>query len=297
MRKLLSALILFSSLCCLYSTAFKSNELAQKLERIDRLSADGYVLVEESDFRKLYLDGKIVWEEVMHHVSEDEYSIVRKYADSDMMQIFEYKDGRLVHEATSGSGSENHTYFAYNDGKLVLTTTRIDDEGTSTVSFLRTSADGQVVGVSDNGEIRFLSDDYVYQNGSVIQTVTSGLVVSGEHTVLEDGTILVKENGSDLYYSSDGRILKSVTIESTTIYNYQDNRLLSVETTSGNRRIVENYKDNRAFEQYVYINEELESHTVYNEEGNVTTLYSNGRQIAIVHYKKDNRTVDRIEYN
>lgn len=297
MRKILPALILFSSLCCLYATTFKSNELAQKLEQIDRLSSDGYILVEEGDSRSLYLDGKIVWEEIRYQESEEDYSIIRKYSDSGLTQIFEYKDGRLVHEATSGSGSESHTYYNYNAGKLVLITSRIGDEGSSTISFLRTSADGQVVGVSDNGEIRFLSDDYVYQNGSVIQNVTSSLVVSGEHTVLEDGTILVKENGSELYYSADGRILKSVSGDETTLYNYQDSRLQSIETTSGSRRVVENYKDAKAFEQYVYIDEELESHTVYRDEGNITTLFSKGRQIAVVYYKKDNRTVDRIEYN
>lgn len=297
MRKLLSALILLLSLCCLFATTFKSNELAQKLEQIDQLSSVGYVLVEKGEARSLYLDGRLLWEEYRYQNSDESYLIERKYADSDKSQIFEYKDGRLIHEVSSASGSELHTYYAYSDGKLVLTTTRVDDGETSTLSFLRTASDGQVVGVSDNGQIRFLSDDYIYQNGSVIQNVASGLVISGEHTVLEDGTILVKENGLELYYSSDGRILKSVAVESTTVYNYQDNRLESVETTTGNRRIVENYRDGKAFEQYVYINGELESHTVYSDEGNVTTLYSSGRQIAIVHYKKDNRTIDRIEYN
>ena len=40
----------------------------------------------------------------------------------------------------------------------------------------------------------------------------------------------------------------------------------------------------------------LESRTVFTESGKVQTLYSNGRELATVYYKIDNRTVDRIEY-
>ncbi len=65
----------------------------------------------------------------------------------------------------------------------------------------------------------------------------------------------------------------------------------------GNRIEVENYKDGMAYEILVYVNGDLESRTEYRDEGNISFLYSNGRQIAVVYYMKDNRTVEKIEYN
>ena len=49
-------------------------------------------------------------------------------------------------------------------------------------------------------------------------------------------------------------------------------------------------------EVLVYNEDELISRTEFPDTGKIQTLYSNGRELAVVYYKPDNRTVDRIEY-
>ena len=70
-----------------------------------------------------------------------------------------------------------------------------------------------------------------------------------------------------------------------------------METKDKTSRIVENYGDGTPYDRYEYENEILVSHTVFRDEGIIKTMYSKGRVVAVVYYKKDNRTVDRIEYN
>ena len=80
-------------------------------------------------------------------------------------------------------------------------------------------------------------------------------------------------------------------------YYYEDRKLIRIETSGGDLRSVENYKDGRPFEKLVYEKEVLVSLTEYRTEGNVQYLYRDGRKIATVYYREDNRTVDRIVYN
>ena len=48
----------------------------------------------------------------------------------------------------------------------------------------------------------------------------------------------------------------------------------------------------------IYSNtQEKASRTEYRTEGNIQVLYKNGRKVATVYYRQDNRTVDRIEYD
>ena len=66
--------------------------------------------------------------------------------------------------------------------------------------------------------------------------------------------------------------------------------------TDGDKRTVTIYSEGKESEILDYKDAILESRTVFTESGKVQTLYSNGREIATVYYKIDNRTVDRIEY-
>ena len=56
------------------------------------------------------------------------------------------------------------------------------------------------------------------------------------------------------------------------------------------------YSEGRESEILDYEDSNLVSRTVFTDNGKVQTLYSNGRELATVYYKSDNRTVDRIEY-
>ena len=297
MRKALVLILLILTAFFLSASAFRSNELGQKLEKLNQISNQGYVLVEEGDNSVLLLDGEMVFEQQKVVVSESEYSIVRTYPVSGMTYSSSYKDGRLVLETiTDRSGVVSYTSYSYNDGHLVLSTTNKDDKS-NVRSYLRASDSNQIVGVSEDGNLRFFSDGYLVQNGSVIESISKDLVISGTHTVLDDGTIVVQENGASLFYSPDGRLIETVSGDAVSQYFYTGNTLTSISRTVGNRIEVENYKDGMAYEILVYVNGDLESRTEYRDEGNISFLYSNGRQIAVVYYMKDNRTVEKIEYN
>ncbi len=297
MRKALVSILLILTASFLYASTFRSNELGQRLEELSQIPNQGYVLVEEGDRCVLLLDGNKVFEQQKVIVSESEYSIVRTYPDSGMTYSSSYKDGRLVLETIADrSGVVSYTSYSYNDGHLVLSTTNMDEKS-HVKSYLRTPDSNQIVGVSEDGNLRFFSDGYLVQNGSVIESISKDLVVSGTHTVLDDGTIVVQENGTSLFYSPDGRLLETVSGDVASQYFYTGNALTSISRTVGNRIEVENYKDGMAYEILVYVNGDLESRTEYRDEGNVSYLYSNGRQIAVVYYMKDNRTVEKIEYN
>ncbi len=297
MRKALSAILLLILPSLLFADMFVSNELGQRLEALQSMTDSGFVLVEDGTVRALYCDGAMLWDERRLQSGEAEYTVVRVDSRTGAVLTRTYKDGRLTLEVSSDRDGESRTSYAYIDGRLALTTT-VDQAGIQSVSsYLRTADKNRIIGVSQSGDVRFLSDDFIVQRGDVLQNLASNLVVSGDHEVLEDGTIRVEDDGRSLYYSVDGRLLRSVSDEETVSYHYDSDVLSSITTVLGTKRTVENYRDGAAFEIYVYIDGELESHTLYKKDGNITALYSNGRKVAVIHYKKDNRTIDRIEYN
>ena len=81
-----------------------------------------------------------------------------------------------------------------------------------------------------------------------------------------------------------------------TINSYEGTAIIRSEMTDGNRKTVSFYENGKENVVFVYEKDELISRTVFPETGKEQTLYSNGRELATVYYRPDNRTVDRIEY-
>ena len=297
MRRSLIITIMIVSVLSLNAVSFRSNELGQKLSDADDVVRDGYFIIEQGDERSLVFDGNEIWSEITVFINESNYDVVRTYKDSGERIVFSYSDGRLVSESHSTEDGETRTSYAYRDGKLVLSITKYPDGSARVTSFLRSSDNGTVIGVSEDGNVRFLSDGYIVQNGEVIQSISPGLVVSGVPTILEDGSIIVEDDGSEYVYSADGKLLKSTSGSCVILYSYVNGVIASTEKTEGIRKTVELYTGGVASEQFIYENGILASHTILSEDGNVTALYSAGRRIAVIYYKKDNRTIDRIEYN
>ena len=298
MKKTLVFLFLIFSVMTLNAEVFKSNQLGQKLEKADKVEEKGVFLVEEGYMRFLYVDGSLFWTESTIKNSPEETVIFRTYENSDETLSRTYKEGRLIEESVTKAGVTKTSSFGYSSGQLIFVSS-IDLDGTSSVqSFLRSSDKKDVIGVSDSGSVRFLSDKYAFQNGEVLVNLAPGLVTSGEHRILENGDILIMEDEStEAVYNQKGQLLSRKKGEKLVTYLYDGDYLIRVETKDRSSRIVENYGDGKPYDRYEYENEVLVSHTVFRDEGNIKTMYSQGRVVAVVYYKKDNRTVDRIVYN
>ncbi len=298
MKKTLILLFLIFSVMSLNADVFRSNQLGQKLEKTDKVADKGVFLVEEGAMRFLYVDGSLFWTESVVKNSPEETMVIRKYENSDEELSRTYKDGRLVLESVTKSGVTTSSRFGYSDGQLIFVSDVAEDGTTSVQSFLRSSDKKDVIGISDSGSVRFLSDKYTFQDGEVLVNLAPGLVTSGEHRILENGDILIMEDVStESIYNQRGQLLSRKKGEKLVTYLYDDDYLIRVETKDRTTRIVENYGDGKPYDKYEYENEVLVSHTVFRDEGNIKTMYSQGRVVAVVYYKKDNRTVDRIEYN
>lgn len=298
MRKTAFFLFLLLSVLSLNAQVFRSNQLGQKLEKADSVSDKGVFLVEEGQTGSLYIDGTLFWTERKIHNSPDEIIIIRKYEKSQEELTRTYKDGRLVLESVTDSEGTTSRSFGYSEGKLVFVSTDYENGSVSVQSFLRSSDKKDVIGVSDDGSVRFLSDRYSFQNDLVLENLAPGLVTNGEHRILENGDILIYEDSdTESVYSPKGLLLSRRTGERLVSYIYDDEYLIRVETTDRTSRIVENYTDGKPYDRYEYENNALVSHTVFRAEGSIKTMYSQGRVVAVVYYRKDNRTVDRIEYN
>ena len=298
MKKTIVFLFLIVSVMTLNADVFRSNQLGQKLEKTDKVADKGVFLVEEGAMRFLYVDGSLFWTESTIKNSPEETLILRTYENSDEELSRTYKDGRLIEESVTKSGVTTSSRFGYSDGQLIFVSDVSEDGTTSVRSFLRSSDKKAVIGVSDSDSVRFLSDKYSFQNGEVLVNLAPGLVTSGEHKILENGDILIMEDAStESVYNQRGQILSRKKGEKLVTYLYDDDYLIRVETKDKTSRIVENYGDGKPYDRYEYENEILVSHTVFRDEGNIKTMYSQGRVVAVVYYKKDNRTVDRIEYN
>lgn len=298
MKKTIVFLFLIVSVMTLNADVFRSNQLGQKLEKTDKVADKGVFLVEEGAMRFLYVDGSLFWTESTIKNSPEETLILRTYENSDEELSRTYKDGRLIEESVTKSGVTTSIRFGYSDGQLIFVSDVAEDGTTSVRSFLRSSDKKDVIGVSDSDSVRFLSDKYSFQNGEVLVNLAPGLVTSGEHKILENGDILIMEDAStESVYNQRGQLLSRKKGEKLVTYLYDDDYLIRVETKDKTSRIVENYGDGKPYDRYEYENEILVSHTVFRDEGNIKTMYSKGRVVAVVYYKKDNRTVDRIEYN
>ena len=98
-------------------------------------------------------------------------------------------------------------------------------------------------------------------------------------------------------YSPSGQLISTEENGVVSEYFYDGKAIDRIETVDGNLKSVENYHEGKAVERLVYEDGVLTSRTEYRAEGNIQVLYKNGRKVATVYYRPDNRTVDRIEYD
>ena len=284
---------MLSSMSCLFAALYKSNELGQMLELVQSRPETGYLLDVKEDAKLLYLDDELVSKTTETKV-DGSILVVEENYRTEVTSTRQFTDGLLVRE-TNGDTSVSYGYI---EGHLAFCSTfkGSDSEPVSIVFFLRSSDDGTLVAVRTEEGLRFISDSYLVQTGSLYKMVSTNLVVQGDYVINEDGNIQYDEAGITYIYSAEGLLLETRDGEIVTTFSYDGTILVSTMRIDGSTEVIENYLDGKISETLVYENEVLSSQTYHKDGGNIQILYKDGRKVATVYYKEDNRTVDRIEY-
>lgn len=284
---------MLSSLSCLFAALYKSNELGQMLELVQSRPETGYLLDVQEDAKLLYLDDELVSKTTETKV-DGSILVVEENYRTEVTSTRQFTDGLLVRE-TNGDTSVSYGYI---EGHLAFCSTfkGSDSEPVSIVFFLRSSDDGTLVAVRTEEGLRFISDSYLVQTGSLYKMVSTNLVVQGDYVINEDGNIQYDEAGITYIYSAEGLLLETREGEIVTTFSYDGTILVSTMRIDGSTEVIENYLDGKISETLVYENEVLSSQTYHKDGGSIQILYKDGRKVATVYYKEDNRTVDRIEY-
>ena len=293
MKKTLVLIMSLLSLGSLFAQIYSSNMLGQKLEPLGGIPEYGYALEEEGSVSILYLDGVPV-KKTERLESGNEITVTETDLRSELTVVRSYSDGLIISESDSDG---NLTSYAYVGGHLAFCSTSGPNQESSITFFLRSSEDGSLMAVKEGDVYRFISDSYVFQDNELLQQIASDLVIKDDHEILEDGRIRYVQNGVTYIYSPEGLLLSTEENGVVSEYFYDGKAIDRIETVDGNLKSVENYLNGRAVEKLVYENGVLTSSTEYRAEGNIQVLYKNGRKVATVYYRPDNRTVDRIEYN
>ena len=295
MKKLSVVLLILLSASFLYAQVYRSNQLYQKLDELPAIPTSGYALDVQGTRSILYLDGNAVVTIDESRQGSDRI-IEQKDLLSGMVKTWFYRDGLLIRETETSEDGVRETAFTYIEGHLAFCSVLLDGNTVDNIFFLRSSNNDEPVAVKDKEGLRFMSGSYMFQSGDLYEILSSNLVLTGDYEISENGDILVKLDGATYTYSSDGLLMKLEKGTAVTVNEYEGLNLVRSEMTDGDNRTVTLYVDGKENEILDYKDGSLESRTTFPDTGKVQILYSNGRELATVYYKIDNRTVDRIEY-
>ena len=295
MKKLSAVLLILLCASFLSAQVFRSNQLYQKLDELPLIPVSGYALEVQGTHSVLYLDGNAV-ATIDENWQGTDRIIGQKDLITGTIRTRIYRDGLLIRETESGEEGITETAFTYIDGHLAFCSVIADGTEIDNIFFLRSSNNDEPVAVKDNEGLRFMSGSYMFQSGELYEILSSNLVLTGDYEILESGDILVKLVDGTYTYSPDGLLMKVEQGTAVTINEYEGLNLLRSEYTDGDSRTVTIYVNGKESEILDYEDGSLVSRTTFSETGKEQTLYTDGRELATVYYKMDNRTVDRIEY-
>lgn len=295
MKKTAVVLILLLLAPSLFAVVYRSNQLQQRLEVLQAVSETGYSIDVEGNSSTLYLDGQAVLS-IIETSWESEKIIEQTDLLTGEKKVLVYQGGLLARETETTALGSDETIYTYINGHLAFCTVRHDGETLENIFFLRSSDGEEPVAVRDNSGLRFMAGSYMYQSGKLLRILASNLVLTGDYEVLDTGEILVELEDGIYTYSPDGLLMKVEQGSSLTLNEYEGIDLVRSEKTDGDKRTVTIYKDGKEAEILDYEDGILVSRTTFPDTGKVQTIYSNGRELATVYYKIDNKTVERIEY-
>ena len=295
MKRIAAVLIVLIIASSLFARVYRSNQLFQRLEEIPYVPEKGYSIEVNGNSSILYLDGEAVIS-ISESTQGGDRIIEQVNLKNSYKKVLVYRNGLIERETETGPTGVDETVYTYINGHLAFCTLRHDGETVDIIFYLRSSVDDEPVAVKDKSGLRFMSGSYMFQEGELYRMISSNLVLTGDYEVSENGEILVKLEDGTYTYSPDGLLMKVVQHSSVTINEYEGTVLVRSERTDGDRKTVTNYLDGKESEILDYEDGSLVSRTIFTETGKVQTLYGNGRELATVYYKTDDRTVDRIEY-
>lgn len=221
------------------------------------------------------------------------HSVIKKEYPQETL-ILEYEDGYLISETSFSNGIERKTTYQYIDGKLVMCiTTSSDSQKNDITFFLRSPNTNELVAVKRNEEIVYVDNSFVAQNNIVINT-------GSVYETLENGSTAITQGDVKYEYSQDGTLIKKTSTEETVSYFYKDGVLSSAKTVFNDGSYnIEEYEDKKVVSLQEYdVNGVLKVSILYrsSNEGMIKTMYDNGRPVANIYYKEDNKRIDKIEY-
>ncbi|MCF0262698.1 MAG: hypothetical protein HUK23_07290 [Sphaerochaetaceae bacterium] len=290
--KFLFALLLLT-ISNLWAGYYKSNLLAQKLKNVPSLGEDGYYLYVNDNEQILYLDGislkKITTDTIGNYtyVYEEGSNYTSKKT---------YKDNRLIQEELTNLNCCTLYNYTYYEGHLSFVSVQVTNKDIDNVFFLRSASDGQIVAIKHDNEISLIADNYLTYSNQLLTQLEAGQIVEGNYVKDNDGNLVIERDGLVYKYSSLGKLLYEQVLGGEIEYYYDDNLLIKIISTVDAQQRITYFVNEQPSEQHLYENEILKSITHFYEGGNIQEIYSDDRLIAVVYYRKDNYTVDRIEY-
>lgn len=295
MKKTTLILLLLMIASSLFAQIYRSNQLNQHLEELSSIPDKGYAIEVNGTSSVLYLDGRPVLSINESRQGTDRTIEQLDLESGDRRTMF-YRNGLLIRDISHIGESVQETAYVYLNGHLAFCSFISDGATLDTIFFLRSSENDEPIAVKDNEGLRFMSSSYMFQSGELYEILASNLILTGYYEVLDSGEIRVVLEDGTYTYSSDGLLMKVEQGPAVTVYFYEGIVPVRSEMTDGNQKTVTFYADGKESEVLVYNEDELISRTEFPDTGKIQTLYSNGRELAVVYYKPDNRTVDRIEY-
>ena len=118
MKKLPVILLILLSASFLSAQVFRSNQLYQKLDKLEAVPASGYALDIQGTHSILYLDGNAVATIDENRQGSDRI-IEQKDLITGSIRTRIYRDGLLIRETESVDERISETAFTYIDGHLI----------------------------------------------------------------------------------------------------------------------------------------------------------------------------------
>lgn len=278
----------------LFAGKYNSNALGQNLGPVTEDSL--YVLEIAENEEILYKDGIEVRKKIISEDPVDNLkTITCEYPD--YSESYVYDKSRLVKYSKNEQDNEHCYSYTYQNNHLVFVSYSENGEFKSAEYYLRSSSDNSLIGIKKYSDTSLIGETYLFEENELFSELSKGFILNGDFSITPEGLIQYSIDGITKTYSSEGLILKEEGPDYINSFSYSDNgQLDSSVLKTGNKTIQSEYTDGVLFSQTEYLDNVINGYTVYKPEGMVRTMFSNGKKVADVYYRSDNRKIKEIQY-
>lgn len=294
MKKTLCLCISIFICSFLFSLSFASNSLGQNLG--EDISESKYYANVTGHDKTIYKDGEI-FKTITETFNGNTHTVEEKNLSSNTQTVWVYENG-LLKSVTDENFCKSFIYDE--NSKLQCIVISKDGQIDEIQYFLKSPADDSLIGVRRYDSLFIYSDDYVISPDKVLFS-TSGFVMTDKPFVLnENNEIEVSyDDGKTNVYSTDGKLVKSVFEDRQVSYKYDEfGCVLERETSTGNEKNIDFYKNNTVFKTEHYLEDKLRDITEYGLDGyfKVQKIFRNSVHVATVWYETNSVSATKIEY-